>query len=177
MPVFIIDKLKPKNNGVFKLMDTLDINHKGYELEDWLDSLENKLEEVINQTPSDQKMIELENRDGHIMWKYTDEDDSAWRELIDLSDIGGGGGVPGVDSDEIYIGPTEPEDQSIKMWVDTSEDDEEGDVIEIPTKVSELENDMNYITITDLKEKLSISKSDNTLSIYYDNELISQTQL
>ena len=135
----------------------------------------NKLEEVINQTPSSQKMIELENRDGHIMWKYTDEDDSAWRELIDLSDIGGG--VPGVDSDEIYIGPTEPEDQSIKMWVDTSEDDEEGDVIEIPTKVSELENDMNYITITDLKEKLSISKSDNTLSIYYDNELVSQTQL
>ena len=63
------------------------------------------------------------------------------------------------------------------MWVDTSEDDEEGDVIEIPTKVSELENDVNYITITDLKEKLSISKSDNTLSIYYDNELVSQTQL
>src|SRR5699024_11557260 len=99
-------------------------------------SSDHKLEEVINQTPSSQKMIELENRDGHIMWKYTDEDDSAWRELIDLSDIGGG--VPGVDSDEIYIGPTEPEDQSIKVWVDTSEDDEEGDVIEIPTKVSEL---------------------------------------
>ena len=43
MPIFIIDKLKPKNGGTFKLMDTLDINHKGYELEDFLDSLETKL--------------------------------------------------------------------------------------------------------------------------------------
>lgn len=43
MPVFIIDKLKPKNNGTFKLMDTLDINHKGYNLEDYIDDIDNRL--------------------------------------------------------------------------------------------------------------------------------------
>lgn len=173
MPVFIIDKLKPKNNGVFKLMDTLDINHKGYELEDWLDALESKLNEFVEQNPGSGKLVEMENQNGHIMWKYTDEDEDAWRELIDLSNIGGGG----ISSSEIYVGPTEPEDDSIKMWVDTSDDEEDEGVIEIPTKTSELENDMEFVRLEELKSKLKMMKSDNKIILMYDNVAMSEVEL
>lgn len=177
MPIFIIDKLKPKNNGVFKLMDTLDINHKGYELEDWLDALENKLNELVEQSPGSYKLVELENHNGHIVWKYTDEDEDAWRELIDLSNIGGGGTGP--TSSEIYVGPTEPEDPSIKMWVDTSETEEDEEFIKIPTKLSEMENNMNFITTDELKQNLKINKSPDgsKLVLYYNNELISEVEI
>lgn len=173
MPVFIIDKIKPKNNGVFKLMDTLDINHKGYELEDFLDNLETKLNQVITDLPSETKDIEMDVVNNWICWKYTNEDETKWRQLIDVSNLGSGQS----NSTEIYVGNTEPEDEDVKMWVDTSASEDESNVIEIPTKTSELENDMNFITLNTLLSNLSIEKIDNAINLKYGEQIISSINL
>lgn len=34
LPVYIIDKLKPKNNGTFKLVDVADIDYNGIGLDE-----------------------------------------------------------------------------------------------------------------------------------------------
>ena len=169
MPVFIIDKLKPKNNGVFKLMDTLDINHKGYSLEDFLNNIDTKLEDITNNV-SNSRLVQIENRNDHLVWKYADEDDSAWRELYDFSNSS-------ISSNEIYVGNTAPENEDIKMWIDTSEGDD-NNVIEIPTKVSELENDMVYISKKDLS-KFSLSTNDAKTIIFlnYDGNSIASVSI
>lgn len=176
MPVFIIDKLKPKNNGTFKLIETLDIDHKGYELEDFLDNLETKLNDAINTMTTEARVVEMEVVNDWICWKYTTEDETQWRQLFDLSNYSS---TPGdtVQSTEIYVGDTEPEDQNVKMWIDTSttEDDETDDYIAIPTKLSELENNMGFISLNDLISNLSLQKSDSgdQISIKYGETVIS----
>lgn len=170
MPIFIIDKLKPKNGGTFKLMDTLDINHKGYELEDFLDSLENKLNDLIDGLPEQVKTIEIQNFEGVLKWKYTSEADSEWRVLIDLTDASS-------KKKEVYVGDQEPTDENVTIWVDTTKKDPSQDenVINIPTKMSELENDKDYVSIQDLKENLSLGLSDdgdNIVLKYKDDTLL-----
>ena len=177
MPVFIIDKLKPKNNGTFKLIETLDIDHKGYELGDFLDSLESKLNSVIENIGSEAKVVEMELVDDWICWKYTTEDETAWRQLFDLSSYSSSGTTT---ASEIYVGDTEPTDENIKMWIDTSsssseDDTESDDYIEIPTKLSELENNMGFITVDDLIANLSMKKSDDGTQVIlaYGENIIS----
>ncbi|MDD3121928.1 MAG: hypothetical protein PHC62_00265 [Candidatus Izemoplasmatales bacterium] len=164
MAIFIIDKLKPKNNGAFRLMDTLDIDHRGYELKDWLDALEFKLEDLMNHIPSDTTFIEIENQDGVIVWKYKNE--TEWRVLIDLNQFG---------KEEVYIGKNEPQDQDVKVWFHTPDDEIEEEEFMIPEKVSELENDSNYITLNDLKDKLRIRQTNSkTYSLLYDDITLSE---
>lgn len=153
MPIFIIDKLKPKNGGTFKLMDTLDINHKEYELEDFLDSLETKLNNLVDTLPEKVKTIEIQNFDGVLKWRYTS--DAEWTELIDLTGA--------TTKKEVYVGDQEPTDESVQIWVDTSKKDPDQDqnVINIPTKMSDLENDKDYVSIKDLKENLSLTLSED----------------
>ena len=168
MPIFIIDKLKPKNGGTFKLMDTLDINHKGYELEDFLDSLENKLNDFIDSLPDQVKTVEIQNFDNVLKWKYTNEDDSAWRELIDLSEAAS-------KKKEVYVGDEEPTDPDVTIWVDTAnKEDPSADTINIPTKMSELENDKDFISLKDLKENLSLgfSEDQNNIELKYKDEVL-----
>jgi len=167
MPIFIIDKLKPKNGGTFKLMDTLDINHKGYELEDFLDSLENKLNDLVETLPDKVKTIEIQNFDGVLKWRYTS--DSEWTELIDLTGA--------TTKKEVYVGDQEPTDENVQIWVDTSQKDpsEDSNVINIPTKMSDLENDKDYVSIQDLKDNLSLGLSDdgdNIVLKYKDETLL-----
>lgn len=40
MAVELIAKIKPKNNGDFKLVDTLDIDHRGVALDEYLDRID-----------------------------------------------------------------------------------------------------------------------------------------
>lgn len=167
MPIFIIDKLKPKNGGTFKLMDTLDINHKGYELEDFLDSLETKLNNLVDTLPEKVKTIEIQNFDGVLKWRYTS--DAEWTELIDLTGA--------TTKKEVYVGDQEPTDESVQIWVDTSKKDPDQDqnVIHIPTKMSDLENDKDYVSIKDLKENLSLTLSedgDNIVLKYKEETLL-----
>lgn len=161
MAVFIIDKLKPKNNGTFKLIETLDIDHKGYELKDFLDNLEIKLNSAIENMESEAKVVEMELVDDWICWKYTTEDETAWRQLFDLSSYSSSGTA----TSEIYVGDVEPADENIKMWIDTSsssgDNPSNDDYIEIPTKLSELENNMGFISANDLIAHLSMKKSDD----------------
>ena len=172
MPVFIIDKLKPKNNGSFKLMDTLDINHKGYDLEDFLDNLNSKLTEIIESLPANTKLLEMEVIDNWICWKYVTEDETQWRQLLDISNIVNGG------VNEVYVGNQEPTDPNIKIWIDTTESsDTEEDFIKIPTKLSELEDNMGFITLDDLKENLKILKSGSSILIKYGDTTISSTEV
>ena len=178
MPVFIIDKLKPKNNGTFKLIDTLDINHKGYELEDFLDDLELKLNNVIDSIDTNARVVEMDVVNDWICWKYTTEDETQWKQLFDLSSISGSGGVTVTKSSEIYVGDTEPSDENLKMWVDTSSD-ESGDYVEIPTKVSELTNDMNFVSKDDIINNFSLTKSedDKQIILKYGETTISTIDL
>lgn len=179
MPVFIIDKLKPKNNGTFKLIDTLDINHKGYDLEDFLDDLELKLNNVIDNIDTNARVVEMDVVNNWICWKYTTEDETQWKQLFDLSLISGSGGGSTTNSSEIYIGDTEPTDENIKMWIDTSSSDETGDYVEIPTKVSELVNDMNFVSKDDIINNFSLTKSedDRQIILKYGETTISTIDL
>ena len=167
MPIFIIDKLKPKNGGTFKLMDTLDINHKEYELEDFLDSLETKLNNLVDTLPEKVKTIEIQNFDGVLKWRYTS--DAEWTELIDLTGA--------TTKKEVYVGDQEPTDESVQIWVDTSKKDpgQDQNVIHIPTKMSDLENDKDYISIKDLKENLSLTLSEDggNIVLKYKEEILS----
>lgn len=45
MPIFVIDKLKQKNNGDFALMDTADINHNGARLDTVVEDLASKVQD------------------------------------------------------------------------------------------------------------------------------------
>lgn len=179
MSVFIIDKLKPKNNGTFKLIDTLDIDHKGYELEDFLDNLETKLNDAIDSMATEARVVEMEVVDDWICWKYTTEDETQWRQLFDLSNYSSSG--DNVQSTEIYVGDTEPEDQNVKMWIDTSttEGDETDDYIEIPTKLSELENNMGFISLDELKSNLTLQKSEagDQIALMYSETVLSTIDL
>lgn len=174
MPVFIIDKLKPKNNGTFKLMDTLDINHKGYDLESFINSLEIKLNDAINNMSTEARVVEMDVVDNWICWKYTTENDTQWRQIFDLSVVSGGS-EPVTTSSEIYVGSTEPVDQNVKMWIDTSSEEDDNGVIEIPTKLSELENNMGYISTNNLISNLSLQKSedDKQIVLKYGETIIS----
>ena len=161
MPVFIIDKLKPKNNGVFKLMDTLNIEHKGYDLESYIDSLEHRLEEITN-NPSDNLLLEVECVDHCLLWKYANEDEDSWKVLIDLDEI-----------DEVYVGSTKPTNENIKLWIDTSEKQgEEPTELIIPTKLSELENNMDFITPSILRQNLSLERTEGKILLKYGDDII-----
>lgn len=49
MPIFVIDKLKQKNDGDFSLMDTADIEHSdGRSLDTVIDDLASKVQEYEN---------------------------------------------------------------------------------------------------------------------------------
>lgn len=171
MPIFIIDKLKPKNNGAFKLMDTLDINHKNYNLESYLDSIDKILDDIINNAAG-QKLLEMEVVDNWLSWRYVGDEE--WNRVLDIDSLGSGGSEIG--GNEIYVGKEEPTDQNIKMWIDTSTPIEvdDGEYIAVPTKLSELENNMEFISVTDLKNNLKITKSESGSEIilsYNDFEI------
>ena len=174
MPVFIIDKLKPKNNGAFKLIDTLDINHKGYNLEDYIDDIDNRLEQITSDIESSNRLVEIENFNNVLKWRYTDEDDNSWRELIDLTEV-----MESARKDEIHIGDSEPTDSNIKLWIDNQDDlsnmNEED--LYIPTKMSELENDNNTITLNDLRNNLRLTKEGDSIVLSYNGVVLSLMQL
>lgn len=67
--------------------------------------------------------------------------------------------------EEVYIGDTEPTDENIKIFIDTSEED---------LKLSDFENDMGYITEDDLPEipeapQADWSQNDPTAADYVKN--------
>ena len=51
----------------------------------------------------DGQEVELRNNDTSIQWKYKDEADSAWRDLVDLSAITGSDGTDGADGREVQL--------------------------------------------------------------------------
>lgn len=102
--------------------------------------------EEIEITSEQEKTVEQE-------MEITLEQENAKEQKIELMSEGGYGGES---IKEVHIGTSEPTDESSVIWVDPS-----GEADKIPTKVSELENDKNYInsipseyiTETELNEK------------------------
>ena len=51
----------------------------------------------------DGREVELRNNGTQIQWKYTDEPDTAWRDLVALDAITGGDGADGADGREVEL--------------------------------------------------------------------------
>ena len=129
--------------------------------------LENKLNDLVDTLPDKVTTIEIQNFDGVLKWRYTS--DSEWTELIDLTGAS--------TKKEVYVGDQEPTDENVQIWVDTSNKEPSGDTgtINIPTKMSDLENDKDYVSIQDLKDNLSLGLSDdgdNIVLKYKDETLL-----
>ena len=62
----------------------------------------------------------------------------------------------------VWVGPSEPVDEQYNVWVDPI-----GTAGTVPTKVSQLENDLGFITTEGLSNYYTKSQIDTTLSSYY----------
>lgn len=63
--------------------------------------------------------------------KYTGQEVEAYLDQIASGEIGGG-------SDEVYVGTSEPTDDSIEIWIDEStESDDSGNTLVIDTEMSD----------------------------------------
>ena len=61
------------------------------------------LVDIIPAVSADGREVELRANDTHIQWKYVDEGDDAWRDLVALSALTGGDGSDGADGREIEL--------------------------------------------------------------------------
>jgi hypothetical protein len=76
---------------------------------------------------------------------------------------------------EVYVGTEEPTDEDVEVWINP-----DGEPVTIPTKVSQLENDKNFVTDDDLKGYAKttdipdvskfITKDVSDLTNYYDKD-------
>lgn len=116
-----------KEKIIVKLNDINEIpNYKNFEAE----RQQNELERIANENARKQYMIDLEN------------DVESGRFKGDRGDRGipGEKGDPGEKGESgVWVGTSEPTDDS-NVWVDLNDDSNE-----IPTKLSQLENDSNYV--------------------------------
>lgn len=173
MAIFVIDTIKPKNNGSFRIMETMDIDHKGQDLQTVLESLDAKLEQVVADVEGSSTNIEIDVFDNVLCWRIGENE---WKPLYDFSNVSGGGDV---NEGEVYVGPDEPTDPNIKVWIrtNTGDDTVDTEIIEVPTKVSEIENDMGYITLSDLRNKLRLALSGDLLMLTYDGVMINSVNM
>lgn len=175
MAIFIIDKLKPKNNAAFTIMDTMDIDHHGENLEYVIDALDDKINTLIEEGPVKSGEIEMDIFENILCWRQGEEQ---WKPLFDFSNMAGGGDVS---DSEVYVGPDEPTDPNVKVWIKTpteGETDEDiPEVVGIPTKVSELENDKGFISVKELKENLKFTLTDQMLMLVYDGTMLNGISL